>query len=69
MKPPAESPRPPLEVSEVVEPPLPAAISLPKATAPTAPAPAAPSSHSAAWTNVASLGLTLAASILVFGAL
>ncbi|KAI9125605.1 hypothetical protein K1719_003023 [Acacia pycnantha] len=69
VKPPAGSPRPALEVSEVVEPPLPAAISPPKADAPTAAAPAAPSSHSAAWTNAASLGVTLAASILVIGAL
>lgn len=71
-KPPAAAPLPPLQVADVVEPPLPAVTTI------IAPAPAAQnqaeskpaaadSDHSDAWTNVANLGLSLVAAILVFG--
>lgn len=68
VRPPAESPHPPLKASEVVEPPLPAVTKVSDTGALVA-APAIPPSQSAAWTNVASLGITLVASILVSSAL
>lgn len=68
-KPPAEAPLPPLEVADVVEPPLPAVITVNgSAAAPAADSAANPAEpHSDARTIVANLVLSLVAAILAFG--
>lgn len=61
--PPAEAPLPPLEVADIVAPPLPAVTNVNKAS------PAAPTqSPSGAWANVANPGLSLVA-IMAFAML
>jgi hypothetical protein len=61
--PPAEAPLPPLEVANVVDPPLPAVtnVNAPAAPAPAPPPPTPPPPPSGAWANTVNHGLSLVA--------
>lgn len=64
--PPAEAPLPPLEVANVVDPPLPAVtnVNAPVAPAPAPPPPTPPPPPSGAWANTVNHGLSICKFVL-----